>query len=209
MQTLAQLLSAKRKEKNIALSKISEELLIKVEILEAFENGRWEDLPEPTISKGFLKNYVDYLELDADLAFALFRRDFDEKKYVKNKSPLEAKKGLMLTPNKVMAAAFAIVVVVFALYLIVQYFSVAAKPKLQVFTPADDLTTSTPVVEVTGTTEKGTTISVDGEFAAVDENGNFTREIKLEDGKNAIDIIATKKLSPQNKITKIVRFKSQ
>lgn len=208
MQNLAELLSQKRKGKNITLSKISEELRIKEEILEAFENGRWEDLPEPAISKGFLKNYVEYLGLDIQLALALFRRDFDEKKYIRKKSPLEAKKGLMLTPNKIMAGVFVTVVVVFALYLIVQYFSVAAKPKLQVFTPPEDLTTSTSVVEVTGTTEKGATISIDGEFVAVDENGNFTKEIKLKDGKNQIIIIATKKLSPQNKITKIVRFKN-
>lgn len=206
MQTLGQYLSIARREKNISTGQASKSLLIGEELLEAFENEKWQDLPEPAIAKGFLKNYASYLGLDADFALALYRRDFDETKYAK-RPPLVGKRGLMLTPNKIVTGLFIFVILIFTAYLIIQYLSIFSKPKLQVVSPPDDITTNAPVIEVAGTVEKGSTVSIDGEFTPIDASGNFNKEIKLASGKNTIEIIAAKKLSPKARVTKVVRLK--
>ena len=40
----------------------------------------------------------------------------------------------------------------------------------------------------------------------VDAEGNFSYQLKLSDGQNIIEVIASKKLSPKSKVTKIVRL---
>ncbi len=205
MTTLAQMLSQKREANNITLEKASKDLLIKREHLEALENSNWKALPEPPFVRGFIKNYADYLGLDASHLLALYRREYDPEKYPKSSSPYTRQRQF-LTPKRIFNIIIVLIVAIFVIYLAVQYTSILKSPKLKVSTPPDDITTSTPVVDVSGQTEKETTISVNGEFAPVDKDGNFSYQLKLNDGQNIIEIIAAKRLSPKTKVTKIIRL---
>jgi len=208
MQTVGELLLAKRKAKNISLTKAARDLAIKKENLQAIENGQWEKLPEPPFAKGFVKNYAQYLGLDPDYTLALYRREYDEAKYPKKPSPLLHQRRFLslITPNRVVTFSAIVIVLIFIGYLVIQYFSILSAPKLEVFTPADDSTTQVSAVRITGQTEKGAMLAIDGNFVAVDKDGNFSYEVKLEEGKNSIEIIASKKLSPKSKIIRTVRL---
>ncbi len=206
MKTLASLLSSQRKAKKISLKKVSADLLIKEEHLSALESGDWSSLPEPTFVKGFIRNYSQYLGLDPSFLSAVYRREYDEAKYPKKPSIFEQKKRLMLTPNKLVNAVFILATLVFVGYLTIQYLSILSAPKLEVFAPSDDLTTNVPYVIVSGKTEKETTVAINGEFVPIDSEGNFSYQVKLDDGKNIIEVTASKRLSPKSKVIKIVRL---
>lgn len=206
MKTLASLLSSQRKAKKISLKKVSADLLIKEEHLSALESGDWSSLPEPTFVKGFIRNYSQYLGLDPGFLLALYRREYDEAKYPKKPSIFERKKRLMLTPNKLVNAVFILAILVFVGYLTIQYLSILSAPKIEVFAPSDDLTTNVPYVIVSGKTEKETTVAINGEFVPIDSEGNFSYQVKLDDGKNIIEVTASKRLSPKSKVIKIVRL---
>ena len=205
MGTLGELFSARRKAKKISLRRVARDLLIKEENLEALENSQWDGLPEPTFVKGFIKNYAGYLDLDWQHALALYRREYDETKYPRKPIP-QRPKGLMFTPNKIISLLFILTIVTFITYVAIQYLSILKAPKLELSGPQDDLTTSVPYVMVFGQTEKEVTIAIDGEFIPVDESGNFSYQLKLEDGQNLIEIIAAKRLSPKSKITRVIRL---
>lgn len=64
-------------------------------------------------------------------------------------------------------------------------------PELSLSSPADGLTTGTPVVTVSGTTEPGVALNVGGTVVAVESNGSFSCEIALVEGLNALVITAT------------------
>lgn len=206
MATISELFYDKRKSKRISLDRAARDLLIKKEILEAIEAAQWQKLPESTIVSGFIKNYATYLGLDANHLLALYRREFDEKKYPRRTTVLEKPKKLLLTPSRITKAVFALAIIVFIAYIAIQYFSIVQSPKLKIDSPPDDYTTSVPIIVISGQTEKEATISIDGEFAAVDKDGNFSYQLALKDGQNIIEIIAAKRLSPKTKITRIVRF---
>ncbi|WP_413173802.1 helix-turn-helix domain-containing protein [Anabaena azotica] len=53
-----------REEKNISLEAISIQTHIRLSFLQALEEWRFEDLPEPVFVKGFIRRYADRLELD-------------------------------------------------------------------------------------------------------------------------------------------------
>jgi len=62
---------------------------------------------------------------------------------------------------------------------------------LTVTQPVNDSNTTSDKVEVKGLTSPGAVVTVNGELAEVDEEGNFTMMIVLEDGPNLIEVIAS------------------
>lgn len=206
MRVVGEYLSQTRKSKRISTQKASEVLNIKKEFLEALEKGEYQNLPEAAFVKGYLRSYALYLGLDVDHVLALYRREYDERNYPKKASPIENKKRLMLTPNRVTGLLFVFGIILFVAYLAFQYTKVLSAPRLDVFTPPDDLTTQVSVVQVMGVTEKDAIVSVEGDLVATDEGGNFSYQVNLQEGRNEIEIIASKKLSPKTKITKVVRL---
>ena len=205
MKTTGEIFFSQRHLKKLSLVKIARDLRIKKEYLEALEAGDWQNLPEPPFVRGFIKSYAQYLGLDANHTLAIFRREFDERKYPR-KSAYERQKRLMFTPNKFVNLVLIIAVMTFIIYLAIGYTSLLSSPKLEVFAPPNDLTISVPYVVVSGQVEKGATVAIEGQIVPVDENGNFSYQLALVEGQNIIEIIASKRLSPKSKITKVVRL---
>jgi len=206
MVILGELFASQRKAKRISLKRAARDLAIKKEKLEALEQGQWQELPEAAFTRGFIKNYADYLGLDSKHALALFRREYDEAKYPPKSSVPRARRGLMLTPTRIFNLIFILAIFISVAYLLIQYLSILSAPKLKVSTPPDDFTASVPVIVISGQTEKGSQLSIDGQLVSIDPEGNFSYQLELEEGKNVIEIIASKRLSPKTKVVKIVRL---
>ena len=206
MQKLGEIFQEARKAKNISIEKAASDLHLKPQILEALETGNWQQLPEPAYVRGFMKNYANLLSLDSNRLLALYRAEYDEKKFPHRVFPLKGKKRLMFTPNKLAPFAFITTTIIFLAYLTIQYASVLSAPKLEIYTPQDDSNTTASVIDISGITEKEATVSIDGELVAVDPTGNFRHQIKLDEGQNIIEIIASKRLSPKSKETRIIRL---
>ncbi|UCE91100.1 MAG: hypothetical protein JSV90_06670 [Methanobacteriota archaeon] len=64
-------------------------------------------------------------------------------------------------------------------------------PPLSLVSPSDGMITETPVVTVSGTTEPGAFLAVNGISVAVESDGSFSCEIALVEGENAITATAT------------------
>ncbi|KKR78082.1 MAG: DNA-binding helix-turn-helix protein [Candidatus Curtissbacteria bacterium GW2011_GWA1_40_9] len=205
MQKFGDLVLSTRKKKKISLDKVAHDLRVKREHLEALEAENWNDLPEPAFIKGYIKNYAEYLNLDPNYVLALYRRDYDETKYPQH-SRLKKEKRFFITPNKITNTIFAIAVMAFLIYIAVQYSSIFSSPKLEITNPKSSETTSTPAIQIEGKTEKDATVSINGQFIAVDSSGNFSHQFLLNKGKNTIEIVASFRLSPKNKLTREIRL---
>jgi len=205
MQKFGDLVSSARKKKKLSLEKISQDLVIRKEHLQALESENWSQLPEPAFIKGYIKSYAEYLGLDPEYTLALYRRDFDERKYpevLKRKK----EKRFFITPNKITNSIFALAILSFLIYILIQYSSLFSSPKLEITNPKDDVTISVPAIQIEGKTEKEATVSINGEFVAINSSGNFSHQYMLKEGKNTIEIVASFRLSPKNKITREVRL---
>lgn len=206
MATFGETLVLARKRKGISLDKIASDLHISKENLEALEKADWQKLPDTAFVKGFVKNYAQYLGLDQNYLLALYRREFDPAKNPSPKSPLAINKSFLKNPIRFAQLGAVLIVAAFIIYLLANYSSFLKSPKLIVTSPPENQTTTVPVTLVTGQTEKGTTIAINGEFAPVDQDGNFSYQYKLEEGQNVIEIIAARDLAPKSKVTRIIRF---
>lgn len=205
MKKFGELLSAARKKKRISLDHASRDLVIKKIHLEALEEENWTQLPESPYVQGYIKSYAKYLSLNPDYLVAIYRREYDETKFPK-KPAHKFQKRFFITPNKLLNSVFAIGVIIFITYIIIQYSSVFSSPKLEITSPQNDETISVPAIKISGKTEKDATVSINGHFAPIDESGNFNYEYILNEGKNNIEIISSFRLSPKNKVTRTIRL---
>lgn len=205
MQKFGELLRAARIKRRISINRAAADLVIKKEHLTALEEENWQELPEQPYVKAYIKSYAAYLKLDPDFVLAVHRREFDERKFPQKPVP-ENKKRFFITPTKLLNLVFALAIVTFVAYILVQYSSALSAPKLDIVSPQNDEVTSVPAIKIIGKTEKDATVSINGEFAPVDEDGNFSYEYTLSDGKNIFEIISSFRLSPKSKVTRTVRL---
>jgi len=87
-QQLGDLLKTTREAQGLNLDEVSEDVRIRKHLLEALEENRYDDFPSPVITRGLIRNYAKYLDLDPIEALTLY----DGNGYV----PV---KGQRLTPN--------------------------------------------------------------------------------------------------------------
>lgn len=206
MRKLGEILKEERLAQNLSTQTAAKKLLLKEEALIALEEGNWADLPEKAYIAGFIKNYADFLGLDSARLLALFRGQYDERKFPQKAGPIFPKRRLMFTPNLIAPITLSVAIIIFVGYLLFQYTSILAAPKLEIFTPPDDITTTAAIIEISGQTEKDATIAIVGSLIPVDESGNFSYQIALVDGQNIIEIIASKRLSPKTRVTRTIRL---
>ena len=69
----AEMLKGVREAKNISLQNISTQLRFSVEQLRALEEGAFERLPPPMITRGLIRNYARLLEIDVEPMLATYR----------------------------------------------------------------------------------------------------------------------------------------
>lgn len=62
---------------------------------------------------------------------------------------------------------------------------------LKVTEPKDESTVTSSVIPVSGTTSPDAVVSVNSEMVEVDERGNFSTMVTLEEGPNIIEVIAS------------------
>ncbi len=72
----------------------------------------------------------------------------------------------------------------------------AAKPPakalfLQVDSPAEDDSVDSSRLQVSGSTIPGAVVSVDGDLVKVKSDGTFSTEIKLDEGPNDVEVVAS------------------
>ncbi|RTH18005.1 hypothetical protein CSW39_06155, partial [Thermus scotoductus] len=72
MCELGERLRRAREEKGLSLKEASARLALKVKVLEALEACRFEELPEPALTRGYLRRYALLLGLDPEPLLALY-----------------------------------------------------------------------------------------------------------------------------------------
>lgn len=206
MRTVGQVLKDERERKFYTLDEIEKATKIRKELLEALEAGQYFKLPPQTFVQGFIKNYGKFLKLDPEKLLAIYRREFSDAKHPPRvlesfKDPVDKKK-FRLTPARALGSVILGLVVIFFIYLWIEYKFLVGGPFLEVSQPINQLSTTAGSVQVAGRTDPETKVSINNQEIMVDTSGKFSQEIKLTENLNSIEITAT---SNSGKVTKIER----
>lgn len=211
MRTVGQVLKEERERKFYTLEEIEKATKIRKELLEALETGQYSKLPPQTFVQGFIKNYGKFLGLSQEKLLAIYRREFSELKNPPRildsfKEPIDKKK-FKLTPARVLGGVILSLVIIFFIYLWIEYRFLVGGPFLEITQPVDQFNTSTPLVKVTGRTDSEAKVSINNQEVEVDTSGRFSQEIRLTENINTVDISAKLKSGQETKIKRTVFLK--
>lgn len=205
MKKAGEVLKATRIRKKITLEEASRVTKIKKEILEALEESDFLKIPSVPYSYGFVKNYAKFLGLDQKLILAFFKR---EQRVEKGSTAIfyQPQTKRFFLPRKNIFLFGSVLGFFLIVYVVFQFQNFLSPPRLVLSSPKDQSKVTIPLVVVSGETEIGSAVLVNGQEVEVDPKGNFSQELKIKEGENKIKIEAHGRLGRKNQVGRTIFF---
>ena len=197
MARFGETLRAQREKKGITLEQAASDTRIREKFLKALEDSDYQTLPGAVYTKGFLRNYAEYLELPTEELVVQFHQERDQPDAPRTFKPLNpiARRSLIFTPAVLVPVVVLAGIVLFVSYLYYQFVSFAVPPKIDVTEPASDAIAQSADFVVKGTTVADGRVTVQvfpGPLTVADihpsTDGTFSVNVQLSPGSNHIII---------------------
>ncbi len=197
-QRLGEMLRQRREGKGITLEQAAEDTRIREKFLAALESGddRW--LPGAVYTKGFLRNYADYLDLDASELIGMYTAERSMTPEAPRRfEPMRPvmRSGLFISPTIFIPVIVLAAVLLFVGYLSYEFASFATPPRIDVSQPAGDAIADRADYVVRGKTLADARVTVrvfpgPDTYPDIrpDPDGTFSVPVKLRPGANHIEV---------------------
>ncbi len=197
-QTLGEKLKNMRGEVNLTLSEMATKTKIRKAYLKAFETGAYNKLPDPIYARNLLKTYVKTLGGEVSYFLDQFEHERGTCDFVK-KARLPRQRAsafqLFVASKLVKVAILFVLVLGITSYIGFQVKTIIEPPTLMVHAPADGYLTKDATIIVSGQSDSGAHVTINGTPVLLSQDGSFEEEIVLERGTNVITIEGTKRYS--------------
>ncbi len=188
-----------RQKKGLELERIAKDLNIKIEYLQALENGNFSILPPGIYGRNILRRYAHFLGVDDKELVDIFEQEKAISKHQKAKKLFVQRASrihyFLFLPKIIKGAIIASIVLACFLYLAFSLKKIVAPPLLVITYPPDNFVTTQHNIEIKGITEPEAEVSINGETVLTNNDGSFARTVNLKNGLNVVDIIAQKRYS--------------
>lgn len=187
--TVGGMLQRAREKQDVSLDQLEKQLRIRRRLLEAIEENNWQPFTSKIYIAGIIKSYARAVGLDEKKALAFFRRDYEtvEDLGLKRRVPSRL---LRPTSKTYTFLAFALLAVLFITYFGYQLSIFLLPPKITVIAPVQTEFKRRDKVTITGRTEKEAVVTIFGTRVYPNENGLFSYDLPLKNGKNTVIIEA-------------------
>ena len=195
MARLGETLRSQREKKGITLEQAASDTRIREKFLKALEDSDYQTLPGTVYTKGFLRNYAEYLELDSEELVVQFHQERDQPEAPRAFKPIGPimRRNLIFTPRVLVPVVVLAGIVLFVSYLYYQFVSFAVPPKIDVTDPASDAISQSADFVVKGKTVPDGRVNVQvfpGPLTLADihpnPDGTFSVTVQLSPGANHI-----------------------
>jgi cytoskeletal protein RodZ len=192
---LGETLRAQREKKGITLEQAASDTRIREKFLKALEDSDYQTLPGTVYTKGFLRNYSEYLELDTEELVVQFHQERDQPDVPRSFKPMNPimRRSLLFTPAVFVPVIVLAGIVLFVSYLYYQFVSFAVPPQIDVTAPPSDAIAQSADFIVKGRTVPDGRVTVQvfpGPLTVADihpnSDGTFTVAVQLSPGSNHI-----------------------
>ncbi|HVQ43663.1 MAG TPA: RodZ domain-containing protein [Candidatus Saccharimonadia bacterium] len=205
---VGQQLKARRQALRLSLAQVEVDTKIRGKFLTALESGDYSSLPNDIYSRGFVQHYASHLGLDGVHVAADYVRERGGVAQADTKRPQLERAPRLVFTGKLAAVGGVLVVAASVLwYLLWQFSALASAPGLTVNSPESDVVLTGAVVNVAGHTTPGADVSVNESPVLTDTDGNFSEKVALQDGVNAIKVVARSKLGKSSVVMRNVLAK--
>ena len=197
MARLGDTLRGQRERMGLTLEQATEDTRIREKFLTALESGDYQSLPGSVYTKGFLRNYAEYLNLDPDEMVALFTGERGASEPPRQFEPMKplVKRSFIFTPTVLVPVAVLAGIVLFVGYLYYQFTNFAIAPRIDITDPATDAVSQTAEYVVKGKTvpDGRVTVRVSPGQDTINDirpaaDGTFSVTVPLKPGSNHIEV---------------------
>jgi cytoskeletal protein RodZ len=218
MPSLGDQLRAQRERKGITLEQAAADTRIREKFLKALEEGDYPSLPGAVYTRGFLRNYSDYLDLQTDELVVLYQHERGgappeptQKRTFKPYRPV-VHHGLIFRPVVFIPVLIIAFVGSFLGYMYYQLTTFATLPKLEITDPARDGLAANADLIVRGITvpDRRVTVTVlpGGEFLDIhsDADGAFAAKVALSPGPNHVLVEVQDAAGKTNQVNRRIQY---
>ena len=197
-----------RLKKKISLAAIARQTKIPLKTLQALEANRFDQLPPPTFIKGFIKKYLQVLDVSPQRALALFRRDyaFHQKTQILPSGLVHPPATSSWTPKKTFFLGLFLFLLLLTSYLYLQFRSFSQPPPLTVLQPEENQLVTRKTVVLKGKTDPDATLQVNGQTLTLQPDGSFQQEYVLSLGEEVLVFTATSRRGKTTTVTRHLRL---
>jgi cytoskeleton protein RodZ len=210
-------LRGQREKKGITLEQAASDTRIREKFLKALEDSDYQTLPGAVYTKGFLRNYAEYLELPAEELVVQFHQERDQPDVPRTFKPLNpiARRSYVFTPAVLVPVVVLAGIVLFVSYLYYQFVSFAVPPRIEVTEPATDAIAQSADFVVKGRTVPDGRVTVQvfpGPQTIADikpnADGSFVVNVQLSRGSNHIVVEVLDTTGKVARVSRTVRLES-
>ena len=220
MSKLGEQLRAQRERKNITLEQAAGDTRIREKFLKALEDGDYRTLPGPVYTRGFLRNYAEYLDLETDELLTLYHHESGrpvepvQTRTFKPYRPI-ARRNLVFRPVILLPVIILAGVALFGGYIYYQLTTFATLPRLEITDPANDGLAASAELAVRGVTVPDGRITVNV-FPGPDVfgdirpafDGSFSTTVALKPGSNHVVIEVLDAAGKTNRVSRIIQYQA-
>ncbi len=203
--SLPERLLAARERKGVDLFRAERDTKIRARYLGALERGDYRELPGAVYTKGFLRNYAQYLGLDPDEILLQWRRErgdgpSSDPVLVVPRTVAAPRQGITISPRVFGGLLLALVVIVVVGYVATQLVRYSKPPTITVTDPSSAVVTvdeTATKYTLRGSTSPGATVSITipGRDQPIQvtasPDGTWTLDVELRRGRNQFSVTAT------------------
>lgn len=201
-------LKARREELEYSLHKVEVATKIRGRYLQAIEASDFANLPNDVYSRGFVKQYAIFLGLPATEIIKRYQAErVNEVMPVKQVKPRALDFRLGATSRWVASLVVLSILALIVGYLLWQFSSLTAAPKLSLSSPSQDEVIDKPSIEVTGVTAPGADVFLNDVPLPSDVDGKFKTVLILQPGINEVRVISKNKLGKETRLTRNILSK--
>lgn len=208
---LGELFARRRAELRVSLERVESTTHIRVKYLKLIEAGDYNKLEDNVYSKGYVKNYAEYLGFDTKAILRLYAQERHDhgadqnNRLIKRKASLRPidHQALSITPKTLLIALATIFVLVIITYVGWQFTKLSAPPVLNLVNQERSKVTTSYVI-VSGEVDSGSDVFINDSPVLTSPDGSFGDKVLLADGVNQIKISARNKFGKEVSKTIIV-----
>lgn len=193
--TLGMFLREKREAAGKSVAALAYMARVQEKHILAFEQNANGQLPDVLYQQFFLRSIATVLEIDAHELLALHAAQDAQVVGLRSQAlpPPRASWGAFIVAPRVVSVALVATFAFVALGILGwEIRAMTALPTVALAAPLDGSLSTAPTIAVTGSTERGTELRINGELVYLHADGNFSEAVHLHRGLNIIKIAAKK-----------------
>lgn len=205
--TLGEKLKNLRETNLYSVKRLAKKNFIHKKYIEALEENNYADLPDEIYTKNYIIAYVKFFKRDPAPFVNEYLAEMSKNKIAVKKDITKGGGSRFVFPvHMTKYAIIGIIIISFATYLGFEIKTITTPPHLQIFEPADETVVKSPILSISGKSEKESRIKINGEPIMPNADGTFKEDVDLQRGLNIIKISAARKYSKENIIYRKIIF---